>query len=80
MADSPTLSGSVIEGPAPAERHYAPWVKARQQQLESDVIRAWRNDPIAQRETLRCNTGPQGAGDQRMTATFPRHQNIVVPN
>lgn len=24
------------------ERHYAPWVKARQQQLEEDVQRTWR--------------------------------------
>lgn len=26
------------------ERHYAPWVQARQAQLESDLVRAWRND------------------------------------
>src|SRR5271157_379848 len=32
------------------ERHYAPWVQARQVQLEADVTRAWRNDPIAQVE------------------------------
>ena len=29
------------------ERHYAPWVKARQEQLEADVRRAWTADPIA---------------------------------
>jgi integrase len=33
------------------ERHYAPWVKARQEQLESDVRRSWAADPIALRET-----------------------------
>jgi integrase len=29
------------------ERHYAPWVKARQDQLEADVQRAWREHPPA---------------------------------
>ncbi len=38
------------------ERHYAPWVQARQTQLESDLKMAWRNDPIAQAETLRGDT------------------------
>ncbi len=33
------------------ERHYAPWVKARQEQLESDVRRSWSEDLIALRET-----------------------------
>jgi hypothetical protein len=43
------------------EKHYAPWVQARQNQLESDLTRAWRNDPVAQAETLRSDT----AGRQR---------------
>jgi integrase len=29
------------------ERHYAPWVKARQEQLEADVKRSWERDGIA---------------------------------
>lgn len=29
------------------ERHYAPWVRARQQQLEADLERAWARDPVA---------------------------------
>ena len=29
------------------ERHYASWVKARQDKLEADVRRAWEADPIA---------------------------------
>jgi integrase len=29
------------------ERHYAPWVKARQEQLESDVMRSWKRDRLA---------------------------------
>jgi len=32
------------------ERHYAPWVRARQQQLEADVRRTWRQDAVALRE------------------------------
>ena len=38
------------------ERHYAPWVQARQVQLESDLVQAWRNDPIAQAEILYSET------------------------
>jgi len=29
------------------ERLYAPWVHARQAQLEADVKRAWNEDPVA---------------------------------
>jgi integrase/recombinase XerD len=29
------------------ERHYAPWTKSRQEQLEADLQRAWNEDPIA---------------------------------
>jgi site-specific recombinase XerD len=29
------------------ERHYAPWVRARQEQLEADVSRVWSSDPLA---------------------------------
>lgn len=25
------------------EKHYAPWVRARQQQLESNVMRSWQS-------------------------------------
>ena len=28
------------------ERHYAPWVRARQEQLEADLERAWSFDPV----------------------------------
>lgn len=27
------------------EKHYSPWVKARQEQLEADLARAWSEDP-----------------------------------
>jgi len=29
------------------EKHYSAWVRERQEQLESDIKRAWRQDPIA---------------------------------
>jgi integrase/recombinase XerD len=29
------------------EKHYAPWVRARQEQAEADVRRAWGQDPVA---------------------------------
>jgi integrase/recombinase XerD len=28
------------------EKHYAPWVRSRQEQLEADLINAWKNDPV----------------------------------
>jgi hypothetical protein len=52
------------------ERHYAPWVKARQEQLEGDLMRAWRNDPIAQAAML----GGDTAQVQNRTATYSRHE------
>jgi len=62
------------------ERHYAPWVQARQAQLEADVARVWRNDPIAQAEMLRCYMASQDGPCQRMAATYPRHENSEAPN
>ena len=62
------------------ERHYSPWVEARQAQLESDMQRAWHNDPIAQRETLRGDTALQDDQLLRMAATYPRHEKAQAPN
>jgi integrase/recombinase XerD len=28
------------------EKHYNPWVRSRQEQLEADVKRAWASDPL----------------------------------
>ena len=44
------------------ERHYAPWVQARQTQLEADLVRVWRKDPLAQAEMLRRDTAFQDPG------------------
>jgi integrase/recombinase XerD len=36
------------------EKHYSPWAKSRQEQLEADLRKSWENDPLA-KETE--NTG-----------------------
>jgi hypothetical protein len=28
------------------ERHYAPWTRSRQEQIEADLRAAWSNDPL----------------------------------
>ncbi len=33
------------------ERHYSPWVRARQEQLEADVERSWARDPVLLAQT-----------------------------
>ncbi len=33
------------------ERHYSPWVRSRQEQLEADLQRAWSEDPVALMQT-----------------------------
>jgi integrase len=33
------------------ERHYSPWIRARQEQLEADLERSWALDPIVLAET-----------------------------
>ena len=33
------------------ERHYAPWTRPRQDQLEADLQKAWREDPVALMQT-----------------------------
>jgi integrase/recombinase XerD len=33
------------------ERHYSPWVRSRQEQLEADLTRAWSVDPVILAET-----------------------------
>ncbi len=61
------------------ERHYSPWVEARQAQLESDLRRAWSNDPIAQREML-LSAPATGDSSVRMAATYSRHENGEAAN
>lgn len=42
------------------ERHYAPWTRSRQEQLEADLQRAWSEDPVAlmqMRGTLQVHEG-----------------------
>jgi integrase len=33
------------------EKHYSPWVRSRQEQLEADLENAWRRDPLVLLET-----------------------------
>jgi len=32
------------------ERHYAPWTRSRQQQIEADLNSAWKTDPVLSAE------------------------------
>lgn len=61
------------------ERHYAPWVHARQAQLEADLERVWRKDPLAQLEMLRSEHRVSDSSVQ-MAATYPRHETGELPN
>ena len=33
------------------EKHYSPWVRSRQEQLEADLLNAWKLDPVLEFET-----------------------------
>jgi len=35
------------------EKHYSPWVQARQRQLEESLDRAIKDDPLARQESAR---------------------------
>lgn len=37
------------------EKHYNPWVRSRQEQLEADIARAWTVDPILTKQTSGTN-------------------------
>lgn len=37
------------------ERHYNPWVRSRQEQLEADVARTWKLDPVLDSKIIRTN-------------------------
>jgi len=54
LAGVPIERVSVLLGHQSAritERHYSPWVHARQEQLEQDLTRAWDQDPLVLMET-----------------------------
>jgi integrase len=61
------------------ERHYAPWVQSRQAQLEADLERVWRNDPLAQAHML-GDTAIQDTPALQMAATYSRHEKGRAPN
>jgi integrase len=37
------------------EKHYNPWVRSRQEQLEADVARAWKLDPVLKTKNFATN-------------------------
>jgi len=37
------------------ERHYDPWVRSRQEQLEADVASAWKVDPVLNQKIVGTN-------------------------
>jgi integrase/recombinase XerD len=50
LADVPLERVSILMGHTSVkvtERHYAPWVRERQEQAEADVKRTWAQDPVA---------------------------------
>ena len=38
------------------EKHYSPWVRARQEQLEADVASAWERDPVLNQSRAGTNS------------------------
>jgi integrase/recombinase XerD len=37
------------------EKHYNPWVRSRQEQLEADVASAWKQDPVLNQKIIGTN-------------------------
>jgi hypothetical protein len=62
------------------ERHYAPWVLARQVQLEADLERVWKEDPLVQAHMLSGDTALADTPVLRMPATYQRHENGKAAN
>ncbi len=62
------------------ERHYAPWVLARQVQLEADLERVWEKDPLVQAQMLSGDMAIAHTSVQRMPATYSRHEKSEAPN
>jgi hypothetical protein len=42
---------SVHQSTRITEKHYSPWVRSRQEQLEEDLRRSWEHDPVSLMET-----------------------------
>ncbi len=54
MSNVPIERVSVLLGHSSirvTEKHYSPWIRARQEQLEADLERSWARDPIVLAET-----------------------------
>ena len=49
LPDTPVVRRSpviLVVAPEFPERHYAPWTRSRQEQIEADLKAAWSNDPV----------------------------------
>ncbi|HUX10018.1 MAG TPA: tyrosine-type recombinase/integrase [Terriglobia bacterium] len=46
------------------ERHYSPWVRARQEQLEAEVRDSWKRDPVV---LLQTKGTPEVHGEARLS-------------
>ena len=70
VAGTPIDQVSVLLGHSSikvTERHYAPWVKARQDQMDASVTRSWEEDPLIIHQRQRPTKG-----------TFEVHEQQVV--
>src|SRR6266853_5208609 len=47
------------------EKHYAPWVRSRQEQLEADLTRAWGLDPVIAAQTSQTRGTREVHGENR---------------
>ena len=65
LANVPIERVSVLLGHASVritEKHYAPWVRDRQQQLEADVASSWELDPTSEMVRSRTRDGHMHEG------------------
>jgi hypothetical protein len=69
VAGTPIDQVSVLLGHSSikvTERHYAPWVKARQDQMDASVIRSWEEDPLIIHQRQRPTKGTFEVREQQV--------------
>jgi integrase len=63
VAGTPIDQVSVLLGHSSikvTEKHYAPWVKARQDQMDASIMRSWEEDPFIVQQWQRPTKGTSG--------------------
>jgi hypothetical protein len=63
-----------------AERNCAPWVLVRQVQLDADLERVWKKDPLVQAYMLNGDMAIVDTPVLQMPVTSQRHENRELPN